>query len=419
MRVLLLIVQYPPDGNPTGRLMAQVVAGLRGHGHSVDVITAFPHYDRFRVEEQYRGRLAARERGPTGDTTRLWVYADGKKERMVRRLASYLSFNALATIAGLVAGRRYDVILAPNGSFFTGIAAAVVGRAHGCPFVYNVQDLYPEVPVQAGQLTSPRAIAGLERLERLMYRLAARVSVIAPSFRASLLAKGVPEEKVALIPNFVDTSFIRPLPRDNAFSAAHGLDGRFVVSYAGNLGYVYDLDGVLDAAARLAHLPDLLFQIVGAGVSKGALEQRAAAMGLANVRFLPFQPLEQLPLMRAACDVQLSPHRPGTTGYSLPSKIYEVMASGRPLIVAADVGSDVANLVEAAGCGLSVPPGDPGRLAAAILALRADPALRAAMGAAGRRHAEQRLSPEAVVQQYDELLRDVVSEARLAPAPSA
>jgi colanic acid biosynthesis glycosyl transferase WcaI len=421
MRVLLLIVQYPPDNNPTGRLMAQVADGLRALGHTVDVITAFPHYERFRIEPPYRGRLAARERGPGGSVTRLWVYADGRKERMLRRLASYLSFNALATVAGLLARPRYDVILAPNGSFFTGIAAAVVGRAHGCPFVYNVQDLYPEVPVQAGQLTSPRAIAGLARLEALMYRLAARVSVIAPSFRANLLGKGVPAAKLALIPNFVDTAFIRPLPRRNALSARHGLDDRFVVSYAGNLGYVYDLDTVLAAADLLRGEPDVLFQIVGEGVSKAGLLRRAAELGLENVRFLPFQPREELPLLRAACDVQLSPHRPGATGYSLPSKIYEVMASGRPLIVAADAGSDVARLVESAGCGRAVPPGDPAALAAAVLELRADPALRARLGAAGRRHAEQHLAPQVVVQQYHDLLTDVaagrLAQGRPAPTP--
>lgn len=419
MRILLLIVQYPPDTNPTGRLMATLAEGLRARGHEVDVITSFPHYARFQIEPAYRGRLVAHERGAGGDTTRLWVFTSGSKGRMLHRLASYLSFNALATIAGILRRRRYDVILAPNGSFFTGIAAAIVGALKGCPFVYNVQDLYPEVPVQAGQLTNRHAIAGLARLERLMYRLAARVSVIAPSFRANLLAKGVPAAKLALIPNFVATDFIRPLPRHNALSSTHGLDEHFVVCYAGNLGYVYDLHSVLDAAAQLAAHPDIRFLIVGDGVSKAELEARALALGLTNVRFLPFQPLEQLPQLRAAVDVQLSPHRPGTTGYSLPSKIYEVMASGRPLIVAADAGSDVANLVETAGCGLSVPPGDPARLAAAILALRADPALRAAMGAAGRRHAEQRLSPEAVVQQYEDLLREVAAESRLSPAPSA
>lgn len=407
MRILLLIIQYPPDSNPTGRLMAQVAAGLRAHGHHVAVISAFPHYERFQIEPAYRGRLFAHD----GDTTRLWVYASGKKGSMLHRLASYLSFNALATLAGLLRRPAYDVILAPNGSFFTGIAAALIGVAHGCPFVYNVQDLYPEVPVSAGQLTNPYAIAGLARLEGLMYRAAAHISVIAPSFHANLLAKGVPASKLALIPNFVDTAFIRPLPRRNAFSQAHGLDARFVVSYAGNLGYVYDLHSVLEAAALLAPHPDILFLIVGDGVSKPELEQRASTLGLTNVRFLPFQPLEQLPQMRATADIQLSPHRPGTTGYSLPSKLYEVMASARPLLVAADADSDVARLVAAAGCGLSLPPGDPARLAEAILALRAYPARRASMGAAGRRYAEQHLSPQVVIDQYHDLLTNVKRRA--------
>jgi colanic acid biosynthesis glycosyl transferase WcaI len=409
MRILLLIIQYPPDTNPTGRLMAQVAAGLREHGHSVDIITALPHYEQFRIRPEYRRRLFERERGPAGDTLRLWVFASGAKGRMLHRLASYLSFNALATVAGLLARQRYDVILAPNGSFFTGIAAAIIGAVRGTPFVYNVQDLYPEVPVQAGQLTSRYAIAGLEHLERLMYRLAAQVSVIAPSFRASLLAKGVPPAKVAHIPNFVDTSFIRPLPRHNAFSRAHGLDDRFVVSYAGNLGYVYDLLGVLEAAAHLAAHPDILFQIIGEGVGKPALAQRARELGLTNVRILPFQPLDQLPLLRAAADIQLAPHKPGTSGYSLPSKVYEAMSSARPLLACADPGSDLARLVAAAGCGRCLPPGDPARLAAAILELRANPGLRQRMGESGRRYAEQHLARQVVIDQYHALLSAVGS----------
>jgi colanic acid biosynthesis glycosyl transferase WcaI len=412
MRILLLIIQYPPDSNPTGRLMAQVADGLRAYGHVVDVITAFPHYDQFRIWPAYRRQLAARERGAMGDVLRLWVYASGVKQRMVHRLASYLSFNALATVAGLLARQRYDVILAPNGSFFTGIAAAVIGGVRGSPFVYNVQDLYPEVPVQAGQLTSRRAIDGLARLERLMYRRAARISVIAPAFHANLLAKGVPSAKVTLIPNFVDTAFIRPLPRQNSFSQANRLDAYFVVNYAGNLGYVYDLDTVLDAATRLSKHPNILFQIVGEGVHKPDLEQRASELGLTNVRFQPFQPLEQLPLMRAATDVQLSPHRTGTTGYSLPSKIYEIMASGRPIIVSADAGSDVSTLVEHSQCGLCIPPGDSAALAEAILSLYANPGLRQTMGEAGRHYAEQHFAPQVIVDQYHHLLTEVVTAPR-------
>lgn len=412
MRILLLIIQYPPDSNPTGRLMAQLADGLRAAGNTVDVITALPHYEQFRIWPEYRGKLAVRERAARADVLRLWVYASGRKQRMLHRLLSYLSFNALATIGGLLARRSYDVILAPNGSFFTGIAASIIGLLRRTPFIYNVQDLYPEVPVQAGQLSNRHAIAGLAHLERLMYRRAARVSVIAPSFRANLLAKGVPSEKLALIPNFVDTTFIRPLSRQNPFSVAQGLDGRFVVSYAGNLGYVYDLETLLEVARRLADRPDFLFLIIGEGVSKVDLERKAKALGLSNLRFLPFQPIESLPWLRAASDVQLSLHRPGTSGYSLPSKIYEIMASERPLLASADAESDVAELVRRSECGICVEPGNADQLAAALLSLYNNPTLRTTMGQRGRQYAEQHLSPQVVVNQYQQLLEQVVASAR-------
>lgn len=409
MRILLLIIQYPPDNNPTGNLMAQVVAGLRARGHQVDVITALPHYAQFAIWPEYRGRLAERTSEVGGDVLRLWVYASGCKQRMLHRLMSYLSFNSLAALFGSIQQRRYDVILAPNGSFFTGLAAAVIGAVTATPFVYNVQDLYPEVPVQAGQLTNRYAIVGLARLERLMYRLAAAISVIAPSFARSLHAKGVAPAKVVLIPNFVDTEFIQPLPRCNFFSASLRYNDKFVVSYAGNLGYVYDLDSLLDAAALLADQPDIQFLIVGEGVNKPAIEQRARALNLTNLRMLPFQPHEHLPWLRATADVQVALHRPGTTGYSLPSKIYEIMASGRPLIASADPGSDVATLMAEAACGVCLPPGDPHILAQTIMALYANPALRATYGERGRRYAEQHLARTVVVDQYEQVLRKVAT----------
>ncbi|MFV9506633.1 MAG: glycosyltransferase family 4 protein [Oscillochloridaceae bacterium umkhey_bin13] len=409
MHILLLIIQYPPDTNPTGNLMAQVVDGLRERGHMVDVITAFPHYAQFQIEAAYRGRLAQRTVEVGGDVLRLWVYASGTKQRMLHRLVSYLSFNLLAALFGIIQRRRYDVILAPNGSFFTGLAAAAIGAISGTPFVYNVQDLYPEVPVQAGQLTNRYAIAGMERLERLMYRLAAAVSVIAPSFERSLQAKGVPPAKVQLIPNFVDTAFIRPLPRSNALRDSLNYSDKFVVCYAGNLGYVYDLQSLLDAAALLVDHPHIQFLIVGEGVNKPDLERRARELKLPNLRFLPFLPRDQLPWLRAMADVQVALHLPGTTGYSLPSKIYEIMASGRPLLASADPGSDVATFIEQAGCGICLPPGQPHMLAQAILSLEADPGLRSSYGQRGRQYAEQYLARSIVTDQYEHLLARVAA----------
>jgi colanic acid biosynthesis glycosyl transferase WcaI len=411
MRILLLIIQFPPDVNSTGLLMAQVAEGLREHGHEVTVITAFPHYEKFEVWPEYRGRLARRDTHNGVDVLRLWVYASGAKQRMIHRLLSYLSFNALAAIAGLLSRKPFDVVLCPNGSFFTGIAGSVVAWPRGIPVVYNVQDLYPDVPVRAGQLRNRRAIAALEKIERFMYGAAAHVTVIAPAFRENLLGKGVPAEKVSVIPNFVDTEFIRPLPKDNDFSRRHGLAHKFVISHAGNLGYVYDLETLLDAAALLRDERDIEFLIVGDGVAKGGLERKARALGLPNVRFLPFQPREQLPWLRATSDVQVSLYRRGAASDSLPSKIYEIMASGRPLLASAERDSDVWRLVGETQCGVCVEPESAAQLAEAILALYGDPERREAMALRGRRHAEESYSRQVVVERYHDLFR------RLVPGP--
>lgn len=412
MRLLLLILQFPPDINSTGILMSQVAGGLSARGHDVSVITSFPHYEKFQVWEQYRGKWKERTRENGLDVTRVNVFANGKKLDMKYRLLNYLSFNALAAATNLLRRERYDAILCPNGSFFTGVAAYASGGVKGTPFIYNVQDLYPETPVAQGQLTNRRAIQGLSRIERFMYHRAKHITVITPAFQKNLVQdKHVPADKVSVIPNFVDTEFIRPLPKRNAFSEQHGLGDKFVVSHAGNLGYVYGLETMLDAAARLRRERDILFLIVGNGVRREELERQAEQQGLDNVRFMDYQPHESLPYLRAASDVQVSLYRAGAARFSMPSKLYEIMASARPVLASAEAGSDVSDLIAESQCGVCIEPHDAVALAAAVLHLRQDPELRATMGQHGRAAAERLFSLEQVVNQYDLLLRRIADSS--------
>jgi colanic acid biosynthesis glycosyl transferase WcaI len=221
------------------------------------------------------------------------------------------------------------------------------------------------------------------------------------------LTKGVPDRKISVIPNFVDTEFVRPLPKRNKFSERLGLADKFVVMHSGNLGYVYDFDSLLDAAAMLAGEKEILFLIVGGGVAKAELERKAAQLELDNLRFLPFQPHEHLPWLRASADVPVSLYKAGSVRYSMPSKIYEIMASGRPLLASADAASDVSQLVERAGCGICVEPENPRQLADAILRLHRDPDLREEMGRNGRHWAERKYSKESTVQAYHRLFREI------------
>lgn len=410
MRILLVIVQYPPDVNSTGLLMERLCRRFRKAGHRVSVLTSFPHYDGFRVREDYRGRLWEREERDGIEVLRFNVWTAGRKEVPLHRLLSYLSFNAAATVGGLLSRKGADVVLCTNGSFFSGLTGALLGRAEGAAVIYNVQDLYPEVAVEAGVVRSRLAVGALRRVESLMYRAADHVSVITPSFRRSLRRKGVPGKKISVIPNFADTSFIRPLPKDNAFARRHGLEDRFVISHAGNLGHAYDLESLVEAARLLRHRSDLLFLIVGEGVARAGLEDRVRELKLSNVRFLPFQPTSALPRLRAASDVQVALYREGAGHNSMPSKVYEIMASGRPVLAGADPDTDLRHLVEETGCGLCVEPGDAAAVADAVLELRNDDEKRRTMAQAGRRAAVERYSEEAVAERYLELFERLAGE---------
>lgn len=405
-RVLLLVHHYPPDINPSGKLMHQLALGLRERGHRVDVLTTLPHYPSFRIEPEYRGRFMVREQVEGGRVTRVWAFASGRKQNMLHRLANYLSYNLGASAAATFTNRTYDVILANSGSFFTGMTGWLLGLLRRVPFIYNVQDIYPDVPVRAGQLRNRSAIAALERMERFMYQRAAHVTVISNEQRNVLLRKGVPESKLSVIPNFVDTEQVRPAAKNSAFSRRLGLHDKFVVAHAGNLGYAYDFDSLLQAAEWLQR-EDIQFLIVGGGVRQGDLEEQIERRHLTNVRMLPFQPEAELPDLRGAIDVQLALYARGAVQSSLPSKIYEIMASARPAIVSAERATDLCRLVDSIGCGICIEPGNPGQLRDAIRTLHDDREQALQQGERGRAAAVRMFSRDAAVDAYARLLMEV------------
>ena len=229
------------------------------------------------------------------------------------------------------------------------------------------------------------------------------VSVISGSFRRNLLAKGVPESKIATIPNFVDTSFVTPLPRDNAFRREQGWGDKFVVLFAGNVGLSQGLETVLEAAGHLRDIPDILFAIVGSGTTKQGLVDKAEEMQLTNVHFLPLQPYERVPELYSAADIGLVPLRKGLTEDSVPSKLWTIMGVARPVLAGVDKTSDTYAVVQEADAGVCVPPEDPEALAAAVRTLHQDPERAAEMGRRGRAHVEAHYTSVSVARQYETL----------------
>jgi colanic acid biosynthesis glycosyl transferase WcaI len=418
MRILLLSTYFRPDIASTGMLMTQLAEELALLGHQIVVVTSLPHYDTNRIWDEYRGRLVVRERQGLLDVRRVYLYVPQRKENLLGRLLNYASFNMISTVVGALAG-QYDVVLVPSPPLTNGIAAFLISRLRGVPFVYNVQDIYPDIAIRLGVMTNPQVIAAFRTLEKFVYRKAAAVSVISEGFRLNLLAKGVPDSKLHVIPNFVDPELMRTLPRRNSFSRRHDLDDRFVVLFAGNVGLSQGLEGVLDAADLLAQQQDVLFLIVGNGAAKADLVARARSMGLENTRFLPFQPHEVVPEMYASADVCLVPLRRGLTEQSVPCKVYTIMGAGKPLVASVDEASDTWQLVRTADCGLCIEPESPQQMAEAILDVYRDGGLRQEMGRRGRQYVESHFTPYTAAQQYAQLLTAVVDMQGAAIQPPA
>jgi len=288
-----------------------------------------------------------------------------------------------------------------------------LARRWRAPFLLNVQDLFPQNAVDLGALRSPLLITFFERLEKFLYRRSQAIAVHSPGNASWLRNRGVPGEKIHVIPNWVDTQSHRPQDarNGNPVRARLGLGDRFVVLFAGVMGHAQDLATIVEAAAALATEPRVVFLLVGDGAQRPAVERRLRALGLANVRLLPFVPWQDYPALVAACDVGLVTLKKEMKTPVVPSKLLTYMACGRPVILSLPGESDACAIVREADCGLLVRPGDAGALAAAIRTLLADPAHADRLGAAGRRYAVEHFQRSARVTEYEALLRRCLGAA--------
>jgi colanic acid biosynthesis glycosyl transferase WcaI len=406
MRLVLLTPHFAPDVAPTGAVVTRVVEELARRGHTMDVVTALPWYRDHRIERGYEGRLVRYEDTPWGRITRVHPFPASDKRAILRRAAAFAGFSALVAGAGS-RGPRSDGVLALSPPLTLGVAGWLSARARRAPFVFNIQDVYPDVAIELGVLTNPAIVRAARSLERFCYERADAITVLSQDLKDNVASKVGDQRKVRVIPNFVDTEWIVPRERENAYRQEFGLTGKTVVMYAGNVGLSQSLDAVLDAAAALSYEQNLVFVINGQGAKRPELERRAR--GMSNVVFVDLQPSERLPEVLAAADLHLVPLKKGLASTSVPSKTYSILAAGRPLIAAVDPGSEVDRIVTDSGAGLAVPPDDPEALTKAIRRSIEAPADMVHMGEAGRRFVEAWASPAAVAEAYEKLFAELAA----------
>jgi colanic acid biosynthesis glycosyl transferase WcaI len=362
VHVLLLNEYYPPDTSATAKLAAQFIEPL-AERHRVTVLCGRPSYDPterhppYLLRREVRGNLVIERVGSTAFP----------RFQMRRRVSNYLTYLALAVPRALAI--QSDVVLAMTDPPIMGIAGSIVARLTGRPFVYNIRDLYPDMAT-GGQIVRPgKWIERWERMHRKALRSAARVIVLGEDMRDRILAKGVDPARIAIVRDGVFVPETLPSP-DNPIAREIRGDFRFVLVHAGNLGF-YGAWSTLIRAARLLESEGVGLVFIGEGARKPEIEAEAA--GCRAVRFLPFFPAQDLPSVLASGDLHVVTVKRGLEGVVVPSKLYPLLAAGRPILGVARGETDVVRILTRTGCGVSADPDDPEAVARAVRSLLADP----------------------------------------------
>jgi len=373
MHILLFNEYYPPDTSATAKIAAQVAETL-AERHQVTVVAGRPSYD---PDERYPFAFLRRDtrNGVVVERVGSTAYP---RHRMRRRVSNYLTYLALAVPRAVAL--RPDLVLAMTDPPVAGIAGAFVARRLRCPFVYNIRDMYPDMAV-GGDIVRPSAwVDRWEKMHRRALTQAARVIVLGDDMRDRILAKGASPDRVVVVRDGSTIPASLPAQTDPICREIRsGFD--FVALHAGNLGF-YGAWNTLLAAAKTLSNENTGLVFIGGGANRDALASTAADWP--NVRFLPFRPPEQIPHVMMAGDVHIITVRRGLEGVVVPSKLYSILAAGRPILVVAASNSDAARIVTQARCGLVADPDDPAAVAAAIRALRDSPEKLAEMGQRAR-----------------------------------
>jgi colanic acid biosynthesis glycosyl transferase WcaI len=375
---LLVLNQYYGPGESTGQLLREMSEDLTDQ-FDVTVLAARPG------DEETRSM-------PAAGVEIHWVPATSfGKRSLALRLLNYLTFLVAAVPVGLRVARP-DVVLCMTNPPFVGLLGVLLSRLRRARLVITVQDVHPDVGVISGRLTSKPAVWALGAVQRFLMRRADRIVAISDAMRTRLIERGAAADRFAVIGNWIDADEIAPQPRDNEWARREGLNGRFTVMHAGNVGLLQDIETFVDAAALA---PEVTFVVVGEGANKKALIERAAAQGLENVIFLPRQPRDELGLLLASADAHVVSLMPGLAGLMEPSKLYGILAAARPVLAGMEPGTEAAQVVERGRCGIR----------SDLAAL--DGTERAEMGQRGREWCEQHCTRVGATAAYRELFAEL------------
>ena len=408
VKILYLSHYFPPESNAPAVRVYELARHWVRMGHQVKVLTGFPNHPTGVIWPEYRNQqhFFQREWISGIEVIRTWIYPAANKGKF-KRVINFLSFPLSAIFLGTLFSGACDIIIATSPQFLVGIAGFIISRLKRAPFIFEVRDLWPESIKAVGALSNEHILNFLGSIAEFLYRRAYKIVGVAESTKQILTERGFGRSKIHIILNGADLDFLTPGNRNNEIRKEYIGDANLLVSYIGTHGMAQGLNKVLEAAFSLRHNREIKFLFVGDGAEKKALIEWAKEHKLSNITFVDQQPRDRIPKFYQASDVCLVPLRNQPLFSAvLPSKIFEIMACGIPIILG--VKGEAKKLIEEAGCGIVVEPEDAHELTRTILKLYENPAICAQFGKKGRSYIVKHFSRERLATDYLKILQQGV-----------
>jgi len=406
MRLLVITPHFSPDTAPTGVIVTELVNSWCKKGHQVHVITSLPWYENHEVVDDWKNCFIKKTINGSVEITRVYPFPNKKSNLFIRGLG-FMGFSLLVSILSIFSKGPFDAVYALSPPITLGTAGKVASMRHRCPLVFNVQDIFPDAAIETGVFSSKLLIRVAKIFEKISYHSSELITVLSQDMRENINGKLFDSKKtpvVSVMPNFALSEFFHT-DEENKYKKENCLEGKIVVMYAGNLGYSQPLELIVDSAKAHLDNEDLIYVVNGGGVKTDYLKREARV--IRNLVFVEYQPFERLPEVLSSADIHLVILKSGLGDVSVPSKIYNIFASGKPVVVSVDPGTELERLVLEAEAGFVVAPDEPDAFHEAIRKLSDDSSLRDKMGESAQMAAKKWYSAEAVSDLYIESIKEL------------
>ena len=401
MRFLILGLNYLPESTSIGPYTADLAEFLAARGHHVSVVTGFPMAPQWRIWEGYRGRWLMREKINGVPVLRTFLYVPTQPKKTFQRILFDLSSALSSLLGGLFVGPA-DLVIVVSPPLQLGLTGWLLSLIKRAPFFFHIQDLIPDAAVATGMLLEDSwAVRFARAIERFIYREAIGIGVISDGFMHNLVAKGVPDKKIVVLPNYIDLQFLKTNERDNGFRRQHHISpDEFLVMYSGSIALKQGLQTFVETSAEFRQEDGITFYLIGEGPYLQDLKKIAETLKLTNFHLLPLQPRERLPVQLSAADALVITQKRAVTDVVFPGKLLYYMAAARPILAAVSAESETGRFVRVNEVGLVIPPENPQALAKAIQHLHQNRGEAVRLGMNGRRIVEERFDRKDILRLF-------------------